>query len=103
VRVPAAGAIDEQAHRLPDALRVLPERVRPVEIAPSLGGAVLRSHPDDMVNREYFEVRTNGQEVTVERHRGDADGREQVPFTVTREQLGRMVDDLGRAMGPKDG
>ncbi len=86
--------IASHAERLPDALRVLPDRVVPVEVAPSLGGAVLRSHPAQVQGREYFEVRTDGRAVDVERVRGGDTGREAIGFTLTREQLRRLVDDL---------
>jgi hypothetical protein len=42
----------------------------------------------------YFEVRTDGRTTTVEKVHIGADGREKVPYTLTREQLGRMVEEL---------
>lgn len=78
--------------RLPDALDVLADPVTPVEVAPALGGAILRSAPK---RREFYEVRTDGHEVSVERHRVGPDGRARVPFTLTREQLGRLVEGVG--------
>jgi hypothetical protein len=95
VRTAAPGDIVDQAGRLPDAVAVLPVRVRPVEVDPTLGGAVLRSTPK---RHEYFEVRTDGREATIERLRATPEGRETLPFTLTREQLGRLVDDVGGAM-----
>jgi hypothetical protein len=69
----------------------LPANVRPIEVDPGLGGAVLRSVPRRKV---YFEVRTDGRTTTVEKVHIGADGREKVPYTLTREQLGRMVEEL---------
>ena len=96
LRVTGASPVGIRAHtdRLPDALRVLPDRVVPVEVAPTLGGAVLRSHPAQVRDREYFEVRTDGRAVDVERVRSGDAGREAIGFTLTREQLRRLVDDL---------
>ncbi len=48
---------------------------------------------------EFFEVRTDGHEVSVERCRQGEAGRENLPFTMTREQLGRLVDGIGKVMG----
>lgn len=102
VRGPERGDVVGQAQRLPEALGVLPDRVRPLEVDPALGGAVLRSRvrtPREGGAREYFEVRTDGREVSVEKLRAGPNGRAAVPFTLTREQLGRLVDDVGEAIG----
>ena len=100
LRVVASGPgdITRQAERLPEALRSLPERLVPIEVAPSLGGAILRSHARDIVDREFFEVRTDGRAATLGRVRSGPEGRETLPFTVTREQLKRLIDGMGEAM-----
>lgn len=87
-------AVRDAAERLPDALRALPDRMVTVEVAPTLGGAVLRSAPEDVRNREFFEARTDGRVTEVERVRVGTTGREPVPFTMTREALGRIVDKV---------
>lgn len=103
IRVAGGGArITEQATRLPDALRPLPERIVPVEVAPELGGAILRSDPADIVDREYFEVHSDANATTVERYQAHADGRARVPFTLTHEQLGRVIDGIGEAREQRD-
>lgn len=79
---------------LPDALRSLPERVEPVEVDPGLGGASLRTRPQDMHDSEFFEVVVRGDEVAVERWRATAEGRERSDFDLTRRQLGRLLDEL---------
>lgn len=101
VTVARSGNIVQQAERLPEACRTLPERIVPVEVAPTLGGAVLRSHPRDIVDREFFEVQTDGRSATIGRVNNGPEGRVAVPFTVTREQLRRLVDDIGEAMEPQ--
>ena len=108
VRGPERGDVVGQAQRLPEALGVLPDRVRPLEVDRALGGAVLRSRSrtprGEDGTREYFEVRTDGREVSVEKLRAGPDGRAAVPFTLTREQLGRLVDDVGEVLaGEREG
>lgn len=98
---PARTGVGEHAARLPEALRVLPDRIVPVEVSPALGGAVLRSAPADLREREFFEVRTDGGTVEVERRRLVEGGREPAPFTLTREQLRRLVDDLEGSFGER--
>lgn len=98
VTSPQAGSITRQAERFPETMRALPDRLVPLEVDPRLGGAVLRSDPRDVRRREFFEVRTDGRNASLERRRGGPDGSERVPFTVTREQLGRLVDEMGEAL-----
>lgn len=86
--------IAQEAERL-GGLRSLPERVVPIEVAPGLGGAILRSKPDEMRDREFFEVEVDGaREVEVRRRRVTEDGREAVEWDMTRDGLGRLLDEL---------
>ncbi|MDP2307629.1 MAG: hypothetical protein Q8P18_16520 [Pseudomonadota bacterium] len=94
-RTRGGGDVVGHARRLPEALGVLGEKVVPVEVDPTLGGAVLRSKPR---RQEYFEVRSDGREVSVEKLRRGPEGRARVPFTLTREQLGRLVDGVGEVL-----
>lgn len=87
--------VQEEATRVPDALRGLAERVVPVEVDPKLGGAVFRSAKEEVQNREFFEARSDGNVTEVERVCARPEGRVAVPFTLTREALGRMVGKLG--------
>jgi hypothetical protein len=85
----------EEAERLADGLRSLPERIAPIEVDPKLGGAVLRSRPDEMRRRGFFEVDVQGpREVEVRRKRITDDGREDDSWDLTRDGLGRMLDEL---------
>lgn len=95
VSVPDAAPLGEQATGICRRVRHLPERLVPVEVDERLGGGVLRSDPSDMRGKRYFEIGLDGSGATVERYKASPDGgRERQPFTVTREQLGRLVDDL---------
>lgn len=74
---------------------VLPERVEPVEVDPALGGAVLRTRPEDIHNREYLEVEIRGtRKVDIRRWRVEDEGRAEADWSMTRDQLGRLLDDL---------
>lgn len=85
-----------EAERLSGGLRALPERVRAVEIDPRLGGAILRSDEGEMRGREFFEVDVRASGTTsVQRLRpAEGGGRNVVDHTMTRGQLGRLVDEL---------
>jgi hypothetical protein len=86
--------VTERARVLPDRLRTLPDRVEPVEVAPSLGGAVLRTRPEDLRGGEYFEVEVGRRSTEVRRVRVVDGERQPSDFTLTREQLGRLLDEL---------
>ncbi|HJN77861.1 MAG TPA: hypothetical protein QGF58_28350 [Myxococcota bacterium] len=99
VSVPSAAPLQQQADGICERLRGLGERLVPVEVDERLGGGVLRSDPNEMNGRRYYEVGLDGDSATVERYRAlDDGGREQEDFTVTRDQLGRIVDDLAEGL-----
>ena len=88
--------VAEVAAQIPEAMRVLPERLVPVEVSPVLGGAVFRSDPKDMENQAFYEARSDGRSVELERYQVLPEGRQRQPFTLTHEQLRRLVDTLGK-------
>ena len=96
VRVHRAAPLDvaEVAAELPDRVRALGEALEAVEVDPGLGGAVLRSEPQE---NEFYElgVQASG-DLELRRWRGGP-GVDRAPadFTLTRKQLGRLVDELG--------
>ena len=102
VRVRRKGPVDvaREAERLAGGLRCLPERLTPTEVAPSLGGAVLRTRPDELDHRddglEFFELNvSSGGETDLKRVRVAPDGeRSSGRWTMTRDGLGRLLDDL---------
>ena len=94
VRVRRDAPVDvvEEAHALPERLRALPERVRPIEVDPTLGGARLRSEPQGKRGAIY-EVDVEEEATTIRRTARDADGqRHPEEFTLTREQLDRLLE-----------
>jgi len=96
VRVTRERAVDvvEEANRLPEQLRALPDRVAPVEIAPALGGARLRTRPDELRGGEYFEVDVEPRRTSIRRTRLHEDGtRQPSDWTISREQLDRLIDE----------
>lgn len=99
VRVRQPSSLPQQARGICERVRGLGERLVPVEVDERLGGGVLRSDPGDMRGRRYFEVGLDGDGATLERYKATpGGGREREPFTVTREQLGRLVDDLAEGL-----
>ena len=99
VSVPDAAPLGQQASGICERVRGLGERLVPVEVDERLGGGVLRSDPGEMSGRRYYEIGLDGDSATVERFRAlDGGGREAEDFNVTREQLGRMVEDLAEGL-----
>ncbi len=90
----APADVAAEAERLGAGVRSLPERLTPVEVAPTLGGAVLRTRPEDLRRREFFEVEVTPSNTTVRRHRVDDGGRQPADFTLTRDQLEGLLDEL---------
>ncbi|MBM4369072.1 MAG: hypothetical protein FJ102_22845 [Deltaproteobacteria bacterium] len=89
------GELDRAVEVIPVATsRALGDRIVPVEVDAGLGGAVFRSAPEEIRDREFYEVRTTGSETTVERFRNEEEGRVKVPFILTRKALGRLVDEI---------
>jgi len=98
VKVHRDQAVDvaDEARELPERLRALPERVAPVEVDPTLGGARLRTRPDELRGRDFFEVDVAPHDTEVRRTRIDEDGqRHPADFTLTREQLERLIEQTG--------
>jgi hypothetical protein len=88
--------IAEEARELPERLRSLPERFDAIEVDPGLGGAILRTCPEDIGDdREYYELDVHGRDVELSRKKVEVGGtRADVDFTLTRKQLGRLLDEL---------
>lgn len=95
IDVHAPADLGDRAGHLARELRPGGERLRAFEIDPRLGGATLRTHPEDMRGRRFFEVDVHPDGARLRRLGVDDAGRRAAEgFTVTREQLGRLVDTL---------
>jgi hypothetical protein len=96
IKVHRAAPLDviDAAEELPDRVRALGETLVPVEVDPGLGGAILRSEPED---NEFYELGAHSSgDLELRRFKGGHGvDREPVDFTLTRKQLGRLVDELG--------
>jgi len=102
VRQAEGGDVARQAEAIAAGGQGFGERIKPLEVEPSLGGAVLRSEPEDMVGGRYWEVEVGegGRQAEAGRWKIGADGqRQREPATVTRENLGRIVDGLAEGLG----
>ena len=86
----------EECYALPDRVRSLPHRLQPVEVDPGLGGGSLRSRPEEMRKRDFYQVDLTGdRSVGVRRFKVTKDGdRKPMDFTLTREQLGDLIDEI---------
>lgn len=87
--------VADEAKRLTDDLRSLPHRVTPVEVEPRLGGAVLRSRPEEIRRGEHWQIDVSEGQTGISRQRVGEDGmREPSPWDMTRETLGRVIEEL---------
>ena len=95
VTVPEAAPLQQQADAITGRVRELGGRLIPVEVDERLGGGRLRTRKKDLRGGRFFEVDLDGEGATVDRFKvGEDGGRSRQPYTLTREQLGRLVDDL---------
>ncbi len=85
--------IKELAAELPTRLRSLPDRVVPVEVDSALGGGIFRT-PVQSHDQDYFQVDVRGRDSEVRRYTVKEGEREEADFTLTRDGLGRLLDDL---------
>ncbi len=86
--------VEAEAHALPQRLRALPHAIAPVEVAPTLGGARLRSIPAHAKDG-WFEVAIEPGESVVTRTVRRGAERVSGDWTMTREQLEQLVEELG--------
>ena len=65
-------------------------------MAPELGGARFRTAPDEMQEGEFFEleVQKSGQSELGRTKVDDEGNREEVDWAMTRDNLGRLLDEL---------
>jgi hypothetical protein len=97
VSVGHAESIDvaAEAATLPARLRAIPEHLVPVEVSPVLGGATIRTAPDDMRRRQFFEIEVTPTQTQVKRFKVAPDGsRAPVDWTLTRDQLEGLIGQV---------
>lgn len=103
VHHPQGGDLMHQVETMPESLRALGAPLRPIEVEPSVGGAILRSDPDRKDDSRFWEVRIHdgGKEASLERFSVEPSqgARTAEPFTLSREQLGKVVDGLLESLG----
>ncbi len=99
---PVSG-IAERVHAIARDVRPGGDRLVPVEIAPELGGGTLRTAPDRLRGGRFFQIDVDKRGAEVHRYRADpTEGRVAEPFTMTRDELGRLVDDLVETLDEGD-
>jgi hypothetical protein len=87
--------IGARSRRLAQSLRPGGDRLVEVEVDEELGGATLRSHPEDMQGGRFFQVEIDADGAQVTRHKVGADGgRAREPFPLTRDELARTIDQM---------
>lgn len=84
----------KHAGALPGRVRAVPAHLQPVEVDASLGGATLRTSPDEMRRGRFFEVNVRPDETEVHRYRVEQGERKREEFTLTRDQLRELIDEV---------
>lgn len=85
--------IEELARLLPERVRSLPDRVAPVEVDAGLNGGVFRT-PVDPVQGDYYQLDVRGRDAEVRRFAVSGGERAEADFAITRDSLGRLLDEL---------
>ncbi len=98
---PASSSTRSKAETFANRATYLPERLGFVETDAG-GSTVLRSTPETMrgKNSEYFEAKIGDNAVLLERFKPKTSGggRDNVPFYVTDDTIGRIADDAAHAL-----
>ena len=100
---PTGATATQKAERFAERATYFPESLRHVET--DLGGtAIVRSTPETMAGRgaPYYEAAVREDEITLRRYSGGKK-REQIPFCVTDDVLGRVVEDAAAVLAPQKG
>jgi hypothetical protein len=98
-------AVPAQAAEAVKKINYLQEPLAVIETEDRRGRGILRSATPRQVEggREYNEaILDGGGSITIRRFRAESGSRRrQVPSNLSRETLGRLVDDLGEILQPK--
>jgi hypothetical protein len=93
------GDVERRAAAIAENVRPGGDRLAPTEVDPRLGGAILRTPPEDMRKGRFYQVEVDdwGAELTRQRvHEGGERARE--PFALTHEQYGDVIEGMARAL-----
>jgi hypothetical protein len=99
---PGPGNVHGWADNFAGKARGLLEPLKVLEVDKTRDEAVIRSNPPskDGSQVDYYEVKMQGtKKASVKRYRNDAGQRQDIPFTLTHDGLGRLVDDLTGTQG----
>jgi len=89
-----------RAQRVEATLRPAGQRLQAVEVDERLGGGVLRTSADHMMGGRFYQVDLDTEGAELTRHKKNENGRRtRERFTLTREHLGKLVDDLSEVLG----
>jgi hypothetical protein len=98
-----AGRLERLGKQLSERLTYLMEPISPIEIDQAACVVQLRSNPPqrDDDGRSYYElvVRSGGEIALVRYRKENGDARRQIPATLTREALSRLVGDFCAVLG----
>jgi hypothetical protein len=86
--------VGEQARGVVERVRAIPDRLQPIEVDAGLGGATVRTAPESMRRGRFFELGIGPEETEVKRFRVSDGERTSEDFTLTREQLRDLVDEI---------
>ncbi len=96
------GDIEDRALAIAKEARPGGDRLVPIEVDQGLGGAILRSGARDL-RRGFYELRLDEDSAELSGHKLTSEGlRSRVPYTWTRDQLGRFLDELEQALRPRE-
>lgn len=96
------GSLHERAQRITDRVTPDGQSMRPVEIDARLGGGQLRSPVDS--RRRYFEASVTESAIEIRRNQLTEDNdRTPADLTMTRGQLGELIDQLEDVVDPIEG
>ena len=94
------GDLNHRIEALAEKLRPTGERLIPIEVAPQLGEAVLRTRPEDMRGRRFYQVDVDLNGAEISRYQVDKSGkRTAIQAPMTRDQLTELVDGLVNGLG----
>ena len=91
---PIAAAADGSPGARRDRVRAIPGKLKAIEVDEKLGGAVLRTDPETMRRGRFFEFDAKRESTGVRRYRVTDGERTSEDFTLTRDQLRDLVDEI---------